>query len=266
MAITTLDGIVAGLLPPFQFVKSSVTTEGAGTWQSLWKVAGLPGSGSNPPAFTAGSGYVPDDSTAGAFPFANPVSGNNYLARFGAAGSVAGTLIIYDRLWACSGLLTNTVSAQTITTPGNPGRVTDYKGVELWGEVYTAPGATGATWTVSYTDQDNNSGATATYTHPANAETVGQMFPFTLAAGDNGVRSVASFTCSVSSGTAGDIGLTLLRRVAELPLTVPNVAAVLDAVAAGFPVLPNDACLALMVQCTAATSGLILGSFNMAQG
>lgn len=266
MAITTLDGIVAGMLAPFQFYKASQTAEGAGTWHSLWKAAGLPGAGATPPAATAGSGYVPDDTTAGAFPFTNPVSGKSYLARLAASCATVGTLVLYDRLWHCSGFGTVSTLAQNITTPGNAGRVTDYKGVELWGEVYTAPGATGATWTVSYTDQDNNSGASASYTHPANAESVGQMFPFTLAAGDNGVKSVASFTASVSSGTAGDIGLTLMRRLAEIPLTVANVAAVLDAVAAGFPEVPNDACLALMIQCSTTNTGALLGSLNLAQG
>lgn len=269
MAITTLDGLIAAMRPPVGFQKASATSEGAGTWHSLWKVAGFPAAGSNPPLFSAGSGYIPTEATSGAIPFVDPTS-NGHLARFGVAGATIGTVILYDRVWACSGFGTVVTTAQNVTTPGTVARDANGDslgaGVELWGEVYTAPGATGATWTVSYTDQDGNAGASATYTHPANAESVGQMFPFLLASGDTGVRAVASFTASVSSGTAGDIGITLLRRVAEIPITLANVAQVLDGVALGLPRLYANSCLALMVQCSATNTGAMLGSLVTADG
>ncbi len=271
MAIATVDQLIAGMLAPYSFFKPSATSEGAGTWHSLWKVAGSPAAGANPPLFSAGSGYVPNNATLGAIPFTNPVSGNTYLAKSAIAGGTVGTLIIYDRLWACSGFGTVVTTAQNVTTPGTiPSRDRSGaalgEGVELWGEVYTAPGATGATWTVSYTDQNGNSGNNATYTHPANAESVGQMFRFTLAAGDNGVRAVASFTASASSGTAGDIGITLVRRIAEIPIMLANVAQLADAVALGLPRIYDDSCLAAMVQCSATNTGLIQGSLVLAQG
>lgn len=271
MAISTLDGIIAGMLPPQGLFKTSQTAEGAGMWHSLWKATALPTAGANPPAASAGSGYTPTNSTAGAIPFTNPVSGNTYLARASIAGATVGTLIIYDRLWACSGFNTTLLTAQTITTPGTiPSRDANGAalgdGVELWLEVYTAPGATGATWTVSYTNQDGTSGRTATYTHPANAESVGQMMPMVLAAGDRGVRAVASLTCSASSGTAGDVGITLLRRVAEIPILLANVSTTLDPIALGFPRIYDGSCLALMVQCSATNTGQMLGSVVLSQG
>jgi hypothetical protein len=152
-----------------------------------------------------------------------------------------------------------------VTTPGTVNRP-DGNDVELWLEVYGAPGATTATWTVSYTDIVNGAGRTASYTHPANAETVGQMMPMTLAAGDTGVSAVASFTYSASSGTAGDVGITLLRRAAEIPLTLANIAQVLDAVSCGMPRIYDDACLALMVMCSGATSGLVQAALDIVQG
>jgi hypothetical protein len=271
MAITSLDTLLAGLQPPYPLYKPSATSEGAGTWHSLWKSVGAPAAGSNPPLFSAGSGYTPTNATTGALPFTNPGSGNTYLARSSIAGGTIGTLVLYDRLWACSGFVTNSVSAQNVTTPGTiPSRDRNGAalgaGVELWGEVYTAPGATGATWTVSYTDQDGNAGQNATYTHPANAESVGQMFRFNLAAGDTGVRAVASFTASVSSGTAGDIGITLVRRIAEIPIMLANVAQLFDAVALGLPRIYDSSCLAMMVQCSTTNTGLIQGSLSLAQG
>lgn len=246
--------------------KASQTAEGAGTWHSLWKAAGQPGAGSNPPAYTAGSGYVPTSATAGALPFVNPAAGVlSYLTRAFANSATVGTLILYDRLWACSGLSLNTASTQTVTTPGSLTRP-DALGadVEIWGEVYTAGGASAASWTVSYTDQDGNTGQTATYAHPANAESVGQMVPYTLAAGDTGVRAIASVVTS-ATGTAGDYGITLLRRIAEIPVPIVNIGDAQDALGTGLPRIYDSACLAWMVQCSTTNTGNVYGSVTIGQ-
>lgn len=69
---------------------------------------------------------------------------------------------------------------QTIVTPGalptgrDPANGAD---VEPWLEVYTAPGATAATWKLTGFDANGNTGHNWTYAHPANAESVGQMMP-----------------------------------------------------------------------------------------
>lgn len=274
MAISTTDGLVNALggAQRFNVYKASQTTEGAGTWHSYWKATGLPGAGSNPPAYTSGSGYTCTDATAGALSFTNPTGGQySYLGRFYGTNTAVSTIILYDRLWTCSGFVTNSISAQTITTPGTiPSRdakgLAEGWGVECWIEIYTAPGATGATWTVSYTDEANNAGNSGTYTHPANAETVGQMCPVTLAAGDQGVRAVASLTCSVSSGTAGDVGITLLRRLATITVPTANVGQTLDAIALGMPRIYDDSCLAVMIQASGTTGGVIVGGYNLIQG
>jgi len=271
MAINSLDALIAGLRPPVSLYKASAAAEGAATMHSLFRVAGNPGAGSTPPAASAGSGYTCDRTTPGAIPRSNPVSGEARLGRITIAGSAAGMVILYDRLWACSGFVTNIITTQSITTPGTiPSRDANGDalgaGVELWGEVYTIPGATGATWTASYTNQDGTAGRSATYTHPANAETAGQMLPFTLQAGDTGVRSVQSLVCSISSGTAGDIGLTLLRRIAEVPIATVNVGQVLDGIGAGLPRIYDDSCLALMVSCTTTLTGIVVGSLVETHG
>lgn len=260
-----MDALVAALPGQHKhFLKASQTAEGAGTWHSLWKAAGYPGAGSNP---VTGSGDVPTKSTAGAFPFTNPGGANlGYLGRIAVAASTAGTLILYDRLWHSSGLVGNVITSQTVnslalTRPDALG--TD---VELWGEIYTAIGATAATLTATYTDQDGNAGNSATYPHPANAESVGQMFPFLLAAGDTGVRSVQSVQWSVSTGTAGNFGLVLLRRVAEIPLVMVNVAQMQNAIAVGMPCIYAEACLALMVHCSATNTGQIQGALAIIEG
>ena len=261
-----MDALLAALpAAEFDVYKAAQTAEGAGTWHSMWKVPGIPAAGANPPLYTAGSGYIPTRATVGAVGQANP-AGNRYLANVNVSCSTIGSLIIYDRLWTCSGFGTVVTTAQNVVTGGTlpagrtPNGASD---VELWLEVYTAPGATGATWTITAPDGGGTSRA-YTYAHPANAESVGQMMPVVPpAAAAAGVGIPTSFQASVSSGTAGDIGITLMRRLAVIPFALANIGTALDALALGLPEVYDDACLALMVQCSYAATGVYLGSISL---
>lgn len=261
MAVTT-ETILAGMQPLVTINKASQTAEGAGTFHSLWKALSLPAAGANPPLFSAGAGYVPTRATVGAMPFTNPVAGGAIacLGRLDAWGPTAGQLVLYDRLWHCSGFGTVITTLQSVANPVDAGRSTNWDGVEAFLEVYTAPGATGANWTVGYTNAANQSGRTSVVVHPANAESVGQMIPIPLAAGETGFRSVQSFQASATSGTAGDIGITLMRRVATIPITAGGLDR--DAFSLALPRLPNDACVAMMVACSTTSTGLVYGSLN----
>lgn len=262
----------AGARQPYRFYKPSVTTEGAGTFHSLWKAAGYPAPATtSPPAATAGSGYVPTRATLGCFGQTNAAGGNELRANgFVAKSTVAGSLIIYDRLWHCSGFGTVSTSAQAVTTPGalTAGRLrgaSDYSDVELWLEVYTAPGATTATWTVVAND---GAGASRSYTyaHPANAETVGQMMPVVpQVAAAAGIQQVTSFTASVSSGTAGDIGITLLRPILEIDMSLINNSSFRGALDLSLAKVADDACLCMMVMCSATSTGIISGGFGLSE-
>jgi hypothetical protein len=249
------------------FNKATQTAEGAGTWHSLWKALGYPGAGANPPLFSAGSGYVPTKATTGAFPFTNAgTNGDLALLKLAASGVTAGTLIAYDRLWACSGFGTVITTAQNTVTPGalptgrDPNTGLD---VEPWLEVYTAPGAGTATWTLTGVDGNGNAARTWAYTHPANAESIGQMVPMMPGGGSpasvTGMEQLTSFTASATSGTAGDVGVTLLRRLASVPFTTANIGSTLDALLTGLPTVYNDAAVALMVQCSTTNTGFMLG-------
>jgi hypothetical protein len=261
-----MDKLVAALPGQHRHLfKASQAAEGAGTWHSLWKAAGSPGAGSTP---TAGNGQTPTRLTAGAITLVNPSGANKlYLARFSAAGATAGTVILYDRLWHNSGFSGNITTAQTIATPPTLTRPdADGADVELWGEVYTAMGATASVFTATYTNQDGVAGRSATYSMPANALSVGQMFPFLLQAGDTGVRTVSQVQLSAATGTAGDFGLVLLRRLAEVPITAVNVLADRDAFALGMPEVFPDACLALQVLCTGTITGNIMAAVEFIEG
>jgi len=264
--ISTRDDLIAALAAAERcgVYKATLTAEGAGTWSSLWKVAGRPAAGANPPAFGAGSGYIPTRATAGALGQQNGGTDPLRLLRAAMAGTTVGTLIVYDRLWACSGFGTVITTEQTITTPGTLTAGRDPNGgadVEPWLEVYTAPGATTATWTFKGTDSAGTTNLTWTYTHPANAESVGQMMPLlpggASPAATLGCDVPTSFQASATSGTAGNIGVTLIRRLVEIPLMLVNVGVVLDAIATGLVEVPDDACLAMMIQCTTTNTGVL---------
>jgi len=267
LAAAIAAGIIGGIS------KASMTTKGAGLWQSLWKATGQPGAGASPPAYTAGSGYTPTKATAGAFSFGNPTGpALSYLAQLRANSSVVGTLYLVDRLWHCSGFDSTVLTAQSITTPGtlpsgrDPNTGAD---VEPWIEIYTPPGATGASWDLTGTDALGATTKNWRYTHPASAEVAGQMSPmFSGGAAPStchGIRVPVSMLCSISSGTAGNFGITLLRRICELPMNPANMTSVLDAIGCGLPRIYDDSCLALMVLCSAATSGIIQGGILIGQ-
>lgn len=270
MSLTGLDGWIAAMCAATReqrsFLKASQTSEGAGTFHSLWKAAGnYPGAGSNPPAYTAGSGYIPTEATAGAWPITDPASGSKYLSVIQLGGATVGRVIFYDRVWHCTGFVTNIITTQSITTPGNVDRPSGGAGLEPWVEIYTAPGSTGSTWTLNFTDP-LDAANTATYAHPANAETAGQLCPMVMAAGCTGVKSPTSFICSISSGTAGSVGITLLKRIAEIAIPIANVGDIASMLKIGLPELATNTCLAAMVMCSATNTGLITGINHYCEG
>jgi hypothetical protein len=104
--------------------------------------------------------------------------------------------------------------------------------------------------------------------HPANAETAGQMVQF-LPAGASpaatlGIRQVTSLTCSVSSGTAGDLGITLMRRLGIIAAVQANIYYKVDAFQTGLPQVFDDSCLALAILCSTTNTGLFNGYVQLA--
>jgi hypothetical protein len=255
-SIDTLDDLAAafGRKQWRRLRKATQTAEGAGTYHSLWKAAGFPAAGATPPT---GDGAVPTNATTGAIPLVAPGGSRKlFLGLLSLQGGTAGRFTVYDRLWHNSGFSMNITTLQSIATPPTLTRPDALgAGVELWGEVYTAGGATGSTYTAIYTNQDGTGSRSATYVQPANALSVGQMVPFDLQAGDTGVRTVASLQLSVATGVAGDFGLVLLRPVASLALQTANIEQFRDFFQLGGPKIDTGACLAIQVLCSTTNTG-----------
>lgn len=270
MAFTSLDQVVAALPGQQRSVsKPSITAKGAGYYMDLFIGAGgIPGAGAVPASYTAGgTSYTTGGSVAGAIPWAKTVGKNTHLAKAMFGGSVLGTLILYDRLWSCAGMSGTVATAQSVVGfTGLPTRASDGANVEAWAEIFTATGSTSVNVTMSYTNQDGVSGKTSVATNLVASPGANFMMPLSLASGDSGVRAVASAQLSATTGTAGSWGITLLRRIAEIPITTVSAGNPLDLFSLGMPQIQDDACLCLAVLASTTTTGVISGSLNLIAG
>lgn len=262
MAITTVDDIAAGLAAsaPLPFLKVFSAAKAAGSLQSGWLAAGRPGAGSAPPAFNAGSGYTADRTTAGALGQVNGAT-QNWLARINAAASVACTLMIYDRLWSCSGM-GFAAGTYTVTTPGSlPARITDSGvGVEAFVEQFVAAGAASGTLTLNYlnTAAAAKSGVISAV---VSAPVVGQLQPIPLAVGDTGISQVTSAVTS-ATWTSGSFGITLAKLVGAIPLPIAGIGGALDW-ASVLSKIPADACLMFAIAASTTTAPTINGRVSV---
>jgi hypothetical protein len=236
LAITNLDGVIAGMRPPEEFIKIGASMEGAGIFHSFFYTAGRPGAGV---ANSAGLGGAALTAVSGQMPWVNPGAGNSYLARFDCASSQAGSLFLCDRLWHNSGISSTTTTAQTINSVAWPARdrdgSTNGEGVMIGIEVSTATtnGAAVTTITMSYTNQAGTSGRTATIPSFPATSVAGTFVPFLLAAGDTGVRSIQSLTLGTTL-TAGTIHLVAKRLLSKINIPLANTGSSVDALSGGF--------------------------------
>ena len=184
MAITTLDGVLAGMGKPEPLLKVGVAMEAAGVASSHFYSVGRPAAAAAPSPGGNGAALT---AYAGQIPWTNPGAGNSYLARWAMTATQPCTLLLLDRLWHNSGLSVTLTSSQAITSPTWPAR--DLNGATLGHgllcaiEWSAAGGAGTPTITLGYTDQDGNAGATATLVG-VTTPTLGTFELWPLAAGD----------------------------------------------------------------------------------
>jgi hypothetical protein len=266
VTITTADQLVAGQVRPVMWApiaKASMTSV-ANRWQSTWTAGGAPGAGTAPGAAT-----IPNKTTAGALVNFPTLSGGGFEAYgdpSGLSNSVAGAqVLIFDRLAHMSGLNGTLATAQTVNVgPPDRGDVTAYSNVVVLVEVYTATGATPTTVSVSYTNGTGTSGRTSpALTWPASAA-AGNCFLLPLQAGDQSVRSVQTLTLGVSTGTAGNFGVTLARLVGSI--NVSTIGQQQASPIATMGVVPENACLWAVVIPPSTASGAVQGGLKIIEG
>lgn len=268
MAITTVDGIIAGLQVPQPFFKVGATMEAIGVLHSLFYTTGVPGAAVAPTPGLAGAALT---TYAGQIPYTNPGAGNGYLAGINASASLAGTLYLCDRLWHNSGFTQTTTTAETVNSAAFPARdkagSTNGDGVLVGLEVSTATTNAGAitNTTMSYTDQGGTAGNTATIaSFPATA-VAGTFVPFQLAAGDTGVRSIQSLTKGTSYA-AGTMHLVAYRVLATIPISPANAGLMADYASVGFPRLFDNTVPFLLWRPSATTAVTLQGEILYAHG
>lgn len=267
MTITTLDQALAGMMYPREFAKGLTGTMVAGRPHSLAYLAGIPGAAVAP---TPGIGGEQLTAWGGQIPFSNPVSGNTHLARFQAQATIAGTLLLCDRLWQNSGIDVTLTTEQIFTAAAAiPSR--DANGAANGDQVYggiEVSGATGAgtpTATLKYTNQAGTTGKTATNIINTVASSIaGTFYPFGLAAGDTGIQKAESLQLS-ATWTSGTIHVVLYRVLARLELQA-QIGNAIDALTSGFPRLYNNTVPFLIFIPNTTTTSNISGQVIYSQG
>lgn len=270
MALDTLDKLVDAMANRRQallYTKQSFTATTA-LWHSVWRANGQPCLGGTPTTTPT----TCDSTTVGGIPFTNPTGGNkSYLGRVALSTSAAPSHIrIVDRLAHVGGLSGTVTTAQTFAASASlvlPTRGGLGDNVELWAEWYTATGASAANITVSYTNQAGTAGRTSVSTAFGVSTIANRMLPLPLQSGDTGVRSVQSVTLSATTGTAGNFGITLVKRIADVPYNAAAGGGMHYGPAElNLPEVADSACLMAQVLPVATASGNLVFSFDLIQG
>jgi hypothetical protein len=201
-----------------------------------------------------------DDTTGWGLPHGGNVSTDiKHLLNLGgittASSGIPGTLLLVDVEGYWPGITNNSAVAQNLT--GTPVlRATNGNGLRLFWSQTAVAGATAQNISLSYTDQSGNTGnalgaatvamtASAIVSHISHAGLAANNYgPFLpLAAGDSGVRNVASVTFSAANTGTG--ALVLCKPLIELPLGIVSVYHNKDCLSQipSLPVIPDGACL-----------------------
>ena len=269
MAITTLDGVIAGAEPPQFFFKALSGTLVGGRPYTPFYTAGIPGAAVAP---TPGISGVALTSYSGQLPFTNPTAGaSSYLARFSALSSAQpGQLMLCDRLWHNSGINVTSTSSQTVNSATFPARdqngATNGAGVLLGLEVSSATGAGTPTITVVYTNSAGTGSRTGTNLINTNATSAaGSFYPIGLQAGDSGVQSVQSIQLS-ATWTSGTVHLVAYRVISVIPSGAAGISSAVDVVTGGMPQMFDNTVPFILFVPSTTSSTSIQGSMTVTQG
>ena len=225
MAITSLDDYIAAQKQLIRNFRIGNRTTAANTWFSMAGMTGFPGGSVLAGADTT-SGVVETDETEGhprIRPF--PTGGKGYITRAAITNNYASRIRIFDLLWKGGAYAYNanvTLSGQPsfasrLPLDGNGDPI--YEGLEIWHECVTNFSGS-IVLTVTYTDQDGNTGATSGAYAFGTSPIAGRLTNVPFATGDNGVRKIESVT---STGlTAGTYNILIIRPLIEVRINNTN--------------------------------------------
>ena len=279
MTITSRDQLIDAMgnsSSRFILDKASIASQAAGSYVSMWRATGQPGQGAVPTtaavcttALTGAMGFAQQTAPATSYgAYMEVVTSNSAM-----------TVEIHDRIAHMGGLNGTLTTAQTVgidlstlLSTSNVGvRIGDanYSDVQWWLEWYTATGATAATATVAVTYNDGTSGnltaISLAATRPASfMVSLNALIP--AASSGKYIRAVNTVTLSVTTGTAGNFGVTATRiRMASM-CPVANLKTISNWADLGFPEIGNSACLFPVVLTSTTSSGTLRGGGKIIHG
>lgn len=267
MAITTLDGLIAGMQPPQNIYKTTAVATTVGRLQSQFYFNGFPGGATLPAPGINGASL---SAFTGQIYFVNPTgTSETYLAKFAANCNVAGTLFLCDRLWHNSGNVVTSIADQNINSVQWPPRsatgTTEGNGVMIGLEVTANLGAGTPTYTMKYVNDRGTSGQTVVTAAQTASMTQGSFIPIQLGSGDTGVRAIQTFKQSATH-TSGSYSLVAYRVLARVDIVSPGVGGSIDAITSGFPQLYDNTVPFLLWLPATTTAPTINGQIILAQG
>lgn len=265
MAITTLDGVIAGCEPAQYFLKNITASPNTRTGSSF-NAAGIPGAAV---VSTAGLGGEALTSFPGQIPFTNPPAGQKaYLARLAVAPRAQTVLTLCDRVWHNSGFNTTTTSVQNFTGCPNFNRDINNatgvgEGIFVGIEVYSTGIVSTVNVNMTYTNSAGVAGQTATANFP-NSPGIGHFAPFTLATGDTGVRSIQSANMAAIAGAA-TVSFVAYRPITIIGVNRDSSAFAIDPLTSGLPEIFNNSVLFFLMNSNPMPFPLT-GSITFAKG
>lgn len=279
MTITSRDQLIDAMgnsSSRFILDKASIASQAGGNYVSMWRATGQPGQGAVPT-----TAAVCTTGLTGAMGFAQQTApATSYGAYMEVVtGNSAMTIEIHDRIAHMGGLNGTLAAAQTVgidlstllSTSNVEARIGDanYSDVQWWLEWYTATGSTAATATVAVTYGDGTSGnltaISLAATRPAGLMvSLNALIP--AASSGKYIRAVNTVTLSVTTGTAGNFGVTATRiRMASM-CPVANLKTISNWADLGFPEIGNSACLFPIVLTSITSSGTLRGGGKIIHG
>jgi hypothetical protein len=179
--------------------------------------------------------------------------------------------ILCDRL-SHQGGLDGTNIAANITTNLPTAALTRYTsgdGVFAGVSIYTAIGSTAQTLSCTYTNEAGVGGRVSPGTQIGGTgfgNLAQRILQIPLQSGDNGFRSIESYTLSGTTGTVGNFGFTLYKPLMAFSLdrlVLPSNFSIVDgAMAGGLPVIQDGACLFWCLIGSGTTAGGVTGSIS----
>lgn len=251
------EATTGGKRQQLTYQKKGVAAAAAANSQSLWGVGALPSAGSNAAAAPGGTQFT--RASTGALGQSNPaVSDTLHLTTWTGTATVAGSIMLYDKLWGAN--INHATTANAISGTLARYNSTDAAGNFVTGRVTTVLGATAHNITITYVDNSGNAAEAAAALAVRVSSAVNTM-PLTqpawfipLNAGDQGCRNLTNIALSAAS--TGNVDWFIGRPLGILPMPVANVPFILDGINSAFNLVEvkTDACLAFMEYYKTATT------------